>query len=557
MNQQLQEKMFEINYLYGNEKTKYDVFRRVAKAISLGDGEFEQRLYQYLVNEYFCFATPILANIGTDRGLPISCFVNEVEDSRKGIFDVYQENAWLGSDGGGIGTDWSKVRAVGESISNKGSSSGIIPFIKVSDSYSLAVSQGGLRRASQAVYLDVSHPEIVEFIDIRKDDGADKNRRSLNVHHGVKLSNAFMQAVKNDKSWDLISPKTGEVVKTIDAFSLFVKILTTRMERGEPFIFFTDNVNAHKPEAYVREGKEIKLSNLCTEILQYTDAETTAVCCLGSINLVNWDVVKDNPNFFMDITKALDNVLEIFINTADPIIYKKAIKSVKTERNIGIGVMGYHSLLQMQKIPYESSRAISLNRSIFQTISQKVKEASIALNAPSLTPKNTLRLAIAPTSSISILCGGVSAGIEPLISNIYTHKVGVGSFICKNPILEKYIAENGSPSDWDIIIRDGGSVANIAWMPQEIKDVFKTAYELDQAWVLEHAKYRQEFICQGQSTNLFLRHDVSKRELFNLHVKAWESGLKTLYYLRSDSPLKVNLGKAIEREIIPECLSCQ
>lgn len=547
-------------YLYENEKTRADIFKRVCKAASLGNTELEDRLYSYLMGNLFMFATPILANLGTTRGLPISCFVNQVEDSREGIFGTYMENFWLGSDGGGIGTDWSFVRSVGEEITHRGTSSGVIPFIKVSDSTSLAVSQGGLRRASQAVYLDVRHPEIIEFIDIRKDDGADKNRRSLNVHHAVKISDDFMQAVLDRKSWDLVSPKTGKVVQTIDAFDLWAKILTTRMERGEPYIFFTDNINAHLPESYKQQGKKVTLSNLCTEILQYTDNETTAICALGSINLANWDVIKQGQmtQFFEDIVLAMDNVLEIFIKLACPEKYKRALKAVTSERNIGIGVMGWHTYLQKHSIPFESTEAALKNRQIFKTISEHVRESSVKISG-SNKPKNTLRLAIAPTSSISLICGEVSAGIEPLIANVFTHKTGAGSFIAKNKELDKILTKLGRLDAWKQILQDGGSVQNLDFLDEHTKAVFKTAFEISQAWILEHAEKRQEFIDQGQSLNLFLPNNVTKRELYDIHMSAWKRGLKTLYYLRSSAPQKVGLSKEVKREVInyDECLSCQ
>lgn len=408
--------MLKSSYMSDGEISVADVFKRVAKGVSGRNSDLESRIYNYLNNEWFMFATPILANIGTDRGLPISCYINEVDDSKQGIFSKYNENFWLGATGGGIGTDWSKVREINCPVANKGKSSGIIPFIKISDSTVLAVSQGGLRRAAQAVYLDISHPEIEEFIDLRREEGADNNRRSRNIHHAVKLSDEFMEAVLNQKEWKLVSPKTGKVTKVLDAFNLFAKILTTRMERGEPYIFFSDNVNRSLPEYYTQKGYKVNLSNLCTEILQHTSSDKTAVCALCSLNLAKWDEWKDNEQFYEDIVIAMNNVLDVFVSQASqypPL--RSAINSVLEERNIGIGVMGFHTLLQNKMIPFESSVATSVNRNVFSKISSKVEKYSKELNPnQNGQPYNVLRMAIAPTSSISIVCGEVSAGIEPL-----------------------------------------------------------------------------------------------------------------------------------------------
>lgn len=545
-------KMLKESYLYGLEKTPEDLFNRVCGALA-NDEAHKQRLISYMQDEKFFFATPILANAGTDRGLPISCYVNEVHDSRKSIFKIYEENFWLGSDGGGIGTDWSAVREIGSEIANRGKSSGIIPFIKISDSTTLGVSQGGLRRASQAVYLDISHPEIEEFIDIRKDDGADKNRRSINIHHGVKIPNAFIDAVINLEKWNLVSPKDGKVVKTVDAFNLFSKLLTTRMERGEPYIFFTDNVNDRLPAKYVENGWKVNLSNLCTEILQHTTEDKTAVCALGSINLVKWDEIEKDDQFFEDIVDAMNNILDLFIELVkDEPAYAKALESVENERNIGIGQMGWHSLLQQKHIPFESAVAVSLNHRISKRIQEAVELASYG--------RNNLLQAIAPTSSISILCGEVSPGTDPFIANAYTQKLGVGSFICKNPILDSYLAKHKKQDDWKSIIKHNGSVQHLDWMDQTTKDVFKTAFELDQRWIIEHAAVRLDYVDQGQSTNLFLTSDVEKQYLMDLHILANKKGLKTLYYMRSTAPERVGLSGEIKREVIKqydECLSCQ
>lgn len=553
--------MLKSSYMSDGEISVDDVFKRVAKGVSGRNSDLESRIYKYLNNEWFMFATPILANIGTDRGLPISCYINEVDDSKQGIFSKYNENFWLGATGGGIGTDWSKVREINCPVANKGKSSGIIPFIKISDSTVLAVSQGGLRRAAQAVYLDISHPEIEEFIDLRREEGADNNRRSRNIHHAVKLSDEFMEAVLNQKEWKLVSPKTGKVTKVLDAFNLFAKILTTRMERGEPYIFFSDNVNRSLPEYYTQKGYKVNLSNLCTEILQHTSSDKTSVCALCSLNLAKWDEWKDNEQFYEDIVIAMNNVLDVFVSQASqypPL--RSAINSVLEERNIGIGVMGFHTLLQNKMIPFESSVATSVNRNVFSKISSKVEKYSKELNPnQNGQPYNVLRMAIAPTSSISIVCGEVSAGIEPLLANAFAHKLKVGTFIVKNPALVKFLKEKNREDCWASIIENSGSVQHLDWLSEYEKDVFKTAYEIDQRWIIEHASVRQQWIDQSQSVNLFLESTEHKQRIFDLHILAWRKGLKSLYYLRSSAPKRANVGGDKKREKInyDECLSCQ
>lgn len=553
--------MLKSSYMSDGEKTAEDVFARVARGVSGRNPELEKRICDYLKNEWFMFATPILANIGADRGLPISCYINEVADSKEGIFSKYNENFWLGATGGGIGTDWSQVREINCPVANKGKSSGVIPFIKISDSTVLAVSQGGLRRAAQAVYLDMSHPEIEEFIDVRREEGADNNRRCRNIHHAVKLSDEFMEAVLNQKEWNLISPKTGRVTKTLDAFNLFTKLLTTRMERGEPYIFFSDNVNKNLPKYYTENGYKVNLSNLCTEILQHTSPEKTAVCALCSLNLAKWEEWRDDEQFYTDVVTAMNNVLDVFVSEAskyEPL--RSAINSVIEERNIGIGVMGFHTLLQSKMIPFESALATGLNRRVFSTISSKIEEASKALNPKQDgEPYNVLRTAIAPTSSISIICGEVSAGIEPLLANAFAHKLKVGTFIVKNPALIKFLKDMNREDCWASIIENGGSVQHLDWLSDFEKDVFKTAYEIDQRWIIEHASVRQQWVDQGQSLNLFLESTEHKQRIFDLHVLAWRKGLKTLYYLRSSAPKRASVGGEKQREKInyDECLSCQ
>lgn len=568
--------MLEERYLLKGEKP-YELFQRVAKA-NADDLEHENRLTGYMRKEWFMPATPVLSNSGNDRGLPISCFLNEVEDSKEGIFDKYNENFWLGAGGGGIGTDWSAVREINAPVSETGVSSGIVPFLKVSDSSTSAVSQGGLRRASQAVYLDVSHPEIQEFVDLRTPNGADLGRRCLNIHHGVKLTDEFMQAVLDDKEWKLISPKDDRVVSSVSAFELMSKILTARVETGEPYIFYSDNANKDLPLSYVANNLKVKFSNLCTEIMQNTEYDKTAVCALSSPNLAKWDEWKDDELFIADIAAFLDNVLDRFVEKADKEHYKAAIKSVLEERNIGIGAMGFHTYLQNNSIAFESREATQFNYTVFKHIREKAYAASVIRGAQKGYPKlasgrrNNLMLSVAPTSSISIICGESSAGIEPLLANTYSQKNNLGTTFFRNPALAKVIQEEYEATStsqtpegwidkqWKSIIKHEGSVQHLEWMSDEVKAIFKTAYEIDQRWIIEHASVRQEFIDQGQSVNIFLPGDVSKQYLFDLHILAWKKGLKSLYYCRSTAPKRAVVGNELQREVIvqyDECLSCQ
>lgn len=510
------------------------------------------RMMDYIRNYWFHPSTPVSSNAGTTRGLPISCFTNEVEDSKDGIFGNYEENFRLGASGGGIGTDWSNVREIGSKVGIQGKSGGIVPFIKVSDSSTLAISQGGLRRASQAVYLDISHPEILEFLELRKPTG-DANRRCLNIHHAVKITDAFMEAVEGRKQWNLISPKTKEIIDSIDAFDLWCKLLETRHQTGEPFILFSDTVDKLKCEQYINNNYTVNTSNLCTEITLHTSNTKSGVCCLGSINLEYWDEIKDKEYFISDCIKYLDLVLQDFINkTEDMPGFEKARNAAIEERSLGLGVMGFHYYLQSKNIPFESVSSISVTNNIFSTINKVAKKFHY---------RNWNVTAIAPTASISTLCNTTSQGIDPIIANCYTHKTRIGTKFIKNRYLENVLNQYNKNNDdvWKAIVDHKGSVQHLEFLSEADKDIFKTAYELDQNWIIELASHRTKYIDQAQSVNLFFEGDCSRHYLYNVHMRAWKSGLKSLYYCRSTSIGSASL-KNIQREVIKEyseCVACQ
>ena len=525
-----------------------DLFARVASAYG-DDAAHAQRIYDYISKLWFMPATPVLSNGGTTRGLPISCFLNEANDSLNGIVDLWNENVWLASKGGGIGSYWGNLRSIGEKVGQNGKTSGIIPFIRVMDSLTLAISQGSLRRGSAAVYLPVSHPEIEEFIDMRRPTGGDPNRKALNLHHGVLIPDAFMRAVENDEEWALCSPKDGAVIRKIPARGLWIRILMARIEQGEPYIIYSDHVNRAQPEHQKLAGLEVKTSNLCSEITLPTGRdhhgqERTAVCCLSSLNLETWFEWKDEPNFIPDVMRFLDNVLQDFIDKA-PDSMARAKYSAMRERSVGLGVMGFHSFLQSQNVPFESVIAKVWNKRMFKHIREQADIASRQLadeRGPcpdaaeyGFNERFSNKMAIAPTASISIICGGASPGIEPIAANVYNHKTLSGSFIVRNPYLKKLLQKHGRDDDetWTNITVTKGSVQHLDFLTEQEKAVFKTAFELDQRWVVEHAADRTPFICQSQSVNLFLPADVHKRDLHQIHYLAWKKGVKSLYYCRS------------------------
>jgi len=535
-------------YLLPDESFQ-DLFARVASAYA-DDGDHAQRLYDYISQLWFMPATPVLSNGGTGRGLPISCYLNSVDDSLGGIVNTWNENVWLASRGGGIGTYWGSVRGIGEPVGLNGKTSGIIPFVRVMDSLTLAISQGSLRRGSAACYLDVNHPEIEEFLEIRKPSG-DFNRKALNLHHGVLLTDEFMEAVRDGAEFELKSPKTGEVRSTVDARGLFQKLVETRLATGEPYIVFSDTVNQNMPKHHRDLGLKVSTSNLCSEITLPTGTDhlgndRTAVCCLSSLNLEKWDEWSVEKDFIEDVMRMLDNVLQDFIDRA-PDEMARAKYSAARERSVGLGVMGYHSFLQARGLGFESALAKSWNMKIFKHIRAQVDQASMMLATErgpcpdaedqGVMERFSCKMAIAPTASISIICGGTSACIEPIPANIYTHKTLSGSFIVKNPHLLKLLQEKSKDSAnvWNSILEKGGSVQHLDFLTPEEKDSFKTSFEIDQRWLIELAADRTPYIDQAQSLNLFIPADVEKWDLLMLHFRAWELGVKSLYYLRSKS----------------------
>ncbi|MEO0721800.1 MAG: ribonucleoside-diphosphate reductase subunit alpha [Pseudomonadota bacterium] len=572
-------KTLEDRYLLPGESFQ-DMFARVSTAYA-DDADHAQRLYDYMSKLWFMPATPVLSNGGADRGLPISCFLNQVGDSLDDIVGTWTENVWLASNGGGIGTYWGNVRSIGEKVGQNGQTSGIIPFIRVMDSLTLAISQGSLRRGSAACYLDVHHPEIEEFLEIRKASG-DFNRKSLNLHHGINITDAFMEAVRNDEEFPLLSPKSGEVLKTVNARKLWQKILELRIQTGEPYLLFTDTVNNAMPAHQRKLGLKVTQSNLCSEItlptgLDSNGEDRTAVCCLSSLNAEKYLEWSKDERFLEDIFRFLDNVLEDFIQRA-PDEMARAVYSAKRERSVGLGVMGMHSFLQTMNVSIESAMAKAWNEKIFKHVRRGADAASVKLAKErgacedaaeaGVMARFSHKMAIAPTASISIICGGTSAGIEPIPANVYTHKTLSGSFTVKNRQLEALLEQKGENTDaiWTSILEHEGSVQHLDCLDEHEKDVFKTAFEIDQRWIIELAADRTPYICQSQSLNIFLPGDIDKWDLHMLHWTAWEKGLKSLYYCRSKSVQRAAFAGSEKVDIAvmettqtdyEECLACQ
>ena len=573
---------------YLNEGESYqDLFARVASTYA-DDNLHGQRIYNYMSNLWFMPSTPVLSNAGTERGLPISCFLNEASDSLNGIVDLWSENVWLAAKGGGIGSYWGNLRSIGEQVGRVGKTSGIMPFIKVMDSLTLAISQGSLRRGSAACYLPIDHPEIEEFIEMRRPTGGDPNRRALNLHHGVLVTDAFMRAVELDEQWPLKSPYDGTVQSSMSARNLWIRLLTARVETGEPYIVFIDTVNRMIPQHHKLAGLTVKTSNLCSEItlptgIDKSGRDRTAVCCLSSLNLETYDEWKDEKIMLEDIMKFLDNVLTDFITRA-PESFSDATYAAMRERSVGLGVMGFHSFLQKNSIPIESVMAKVWNNKMFKQIDKEVNAASVKLaeeRGPcpdaadyGIMERFSNKTAIAPTASISIICGGASPGIEPVAANSYTHKTLSGSFNVRNKYLKQILAKYEKDTDevWSSITTNQGSISHLDFLSDLEKDVFKTAFEIDQRWLIDHSADRTPYVSQAQSLNVFLPADVHKKDLHQIHFQAWKKGLKSLYYCRSKSiqraevinqtvanaeknqPASTNNGEATNYE---ECLSCQ
>ncbi len=573
-------------YLGANESFQ-DLFARVASHYA-DNNLHAQRIYNYISNLWFMPATPVLSNGGTKRGLPISCFLNEASDSLDGILDLWSENVWLAARGGGIGSYWGNLRSIGEKIGRVGKTSGIIPFIKVMDSLTMAISQGSLRRGSAACYIPIDHPEIEEFIEMRRPTGGDPNRKALNLHHGVLISDAFMRAVETDDQWALKSPKDGVVQSTVSARNLWIRLLTARIETGEPYMIFIDTVNRLIPQHHKLAGLNVKTSNLCSEITLPTGIDKdgkdrTAVCCLSSLNIEKYDEWENDENFIGDVMRFLDNVLTDFIENA-PGQFSDATYSAMRERSVGLGVMGLHSYFQKKNIPLESVMSKVWNNKIFKKIQEKVDDSSKKLAEErgacpdaadyGINERFSNKTAIAPTASISIICGGTSPGVEPIAANSYTHKTLSGSFNVRNKHLEKVLEKYNKNTDeiWSSITTNQGSVMHLDFLTKEEKDVFKTAFELNQKWIVELGADRTPYISQAQSINLFLPADVHKKELHEIHFQAWKKGLKSLYYCRSKSIQRaenINSGSSTDVDSnvyqnkenqdpeYEECLSCQ
>ena len=572
-------KTLEDRYLVEGETSPQDAFARAARAFA-DDEEHAQRLYDYASKLWFMFSTPILSNGGTKRGMPISCFLNYVEDSRGGITDHYTENAFLSSVGGGVGGCWNDVRSVGSRTSAGSESTGVIPFLKVVDAEMLAFSQGVTRRGSYAAYLEMSHPEIEEFLDIRKPTGGDINRKSTNLHHGVVVSDAFMELIEGatreegfDDSWDLIDPHSGKITKTVSAKTLWVKLIQNRVETGEPYIMFGDTVEEAMPDYQRSLGLKVHHSNLCSEITLPTAEDRTAVCCLSSVNLEEFDEWRDDDMFIPDLVRMLDNVLTFFIDNAPDELHRAKL-SAQRERSIGLGAMGFHAYLQRQHIPFESVLAKGANNRMFNRIKSEAVRATKQLamergecpDGQGFGVRNAHLLAVAPNASSSIICGNTSPSIEPYRANAFTQKTKSGSSLLKNEYLEDCLRDIGMDTDdvWKSIITNSGSVQHLEFLDDYTKDVFKTAVEIDQKWVIEFAADRQKEICQSQSLNVFFPANVSKQELHAIHMMAWKQGVKTLYYLRSEAIKRAETvsDEALRKYIFDSidenaCLACE
>ena len=572
----LGKELLQDGYLKEGETSPQHAFARVSCAFA-DNQEHAQRLYNYASNLWFMYATPVLANGGTKAGLPISCFVSHIEDTVDDLIAKASENAYIAVAGGGTGANWSSIRSLGTRISRTGGKTpGLIPFLKVMDSIQSAYQQSGTRRGSTAAYLDVSHPEIEEFLEVRDAIGADPQRRCLSIgfHHAVNIPDAFMQAVIDGDDWNLIDPHTKEVKDTVYARDLWKKILTARIETGEPYLHFIDTSNEALPQVLKDKGLKIRSSQLCAEIFLPTEADRTAVCCLSSVNLDTYDEWGTDSEihdlFVEDLFRMLDNVLGTFIKDAPPSLWR-AVNSATKERSVGLGAMGFHSYLQSIMVPFESVKARTINQLIFSKLKVAAHKANKILGAEKGSPEDLQgtgdrfahMFAIAPNANSSIICGNISPSIEPLNSNAYTQDTKVGVYSHKNKYLVDLLAMKyyDTPEVWTDIFVNGGSVQHLTFLSEDEKKVFKTAFEIEQEWIITHASDRQPYICQGQSVNLFLRPDIKYSVLHNLHKMAWELGLKSLYYCRSKKISEVKRQETTPKPVVKceedVCLMCQ
>jgi len=566
------------SYMKDDEQSPQERFAFVSEAFS-SDPEHAQRLYEYSSKHWLSYSTPILSFGRSKRGLPISCFLNYMDDSAEGLVDNLSETNWLSMLGGGVGVHLG-IR------NSDDKSTGVMPHLKMYDASSLAYRQGRTRRGSYAAFLDISHPDIIQFLEMRKPTG-DQNLRTLNLNHGVNISDAFMAVIERcmkdgdaNDDWELINPANGEVVEVVSAKYLWQKILDLRMQTGEPYLVFIDTANRALPEWLDDKGLKINGSNLCTEIFLPTSADRTAVCCLSSLNLEYYDDWKNDDLFIPDVMEMLDNVLQYFIDNA-PDHIRRAIRSATDERSVGLGTLGFHAYLQKNNMAIDGVMSKLTNRDIFKHISKECKRADTLLffkrgACPDaawsgIDRRFSHHMAIAPNASSSLIMGNTSPSIEPYRANVFRQDTLSGAHIYRNRFLTKRLAELGMDDDdtWASIIANDGSVQHLD-VPEDVKEVFKTAMEIDQRWLVELAADRQEFIDQGQSVNLFFRPDTTIAYLHAVHFMAWKMGLKSLYYLRSDKVRKADkVGAQIKRQRIEEtidmtaiangetCLACE
>ena len=574
-------KRLKESYMREDENSPQERFAYVSKSFG-SNNEHSQRLYEYSSRHWLSYSTPILSFGRSKRGLPISCFLPYLDDSAEGLVDCLAEVNWLSMLGGGVGIGIGIRSADDKSV-------GVMPHLRTYDASSLAYRQGRTRRGSYAAYLDISHPDILIFLEMRKPTG-DQNMRCQNLHHGINITDDFMHIIEQsmldpqfDDTWNLKDPHSGEVRDTVSAKELWQRILEIRMQTGEPYLHFIDTSNRLMPEFQKAKGLSIKQSNLCSEIILPTDKERTAVCCLSSVNLEYYDEWKNDPLFLRDVAEMLDNVLQYFIDNA-PDTVQRAKYSATMERSIGIGALGYHAYLQKNNIPWESAQATGANLKMFKHIRAYLDQANIYLgkqrgeapDAKGTGQRFSHMLAIAPNASSSIIMGNTSPSVEPFRANAYRQDTLSGSHLNKNKHLDKIIQEkcqNDNKLDydeiWSSIIANDGSVQHLNFLDEWQKDVYKTSMEIDQRWLVDHAANRQSYIDQAQSVNLFFRPDVNVKYLHAVHFQAWKQGLKTLYYCRSEKLAKADkVSKKIERQVIEEidlkalateevCLACE